>query len=112
MKYRLYQVDSSTNRGTELLFLSSESMKKLGLWPISEKDYKLIHEDEIVTPEQYGEKVILEAIFRKHQGMQPQTFRSITVSDVVVLETGRGHEAWICEPFTWTKLPDFLEEGQ
>ena len=106
MTYRIYRL---TNENPIPLFMGSDSLRKLKMWPPKPEDYEQIWEGSNPGSDHL---TLLDWIYAKFNVDKPMLFRtkhhSLSVGDIVSLTDKEKTRTYFCDSIGWTELPEFF----
>lgn len=105
-QYGIYQITKGSP-GEEYLFWGTDFVKKHGL-EISGQDYSLVYSGTAESGE------TLDSLYEKFNLYRPEDFtgHSLSVSDVIVWNDGKGTKAYYVDSYGFKELPDFVRQRE
>ncbi|MBP3760305.1 MAG: hypothetical protein J6I55_02330, partial [Ruminococcus sp.] len=107
--FQIYQLpDGEKYHG--IRFEGLEQLSKDGV-QLNHEDYQLVYEGEISD---FKGNETLENLFRQFNTSRPDDFtgRSLSVSDVIVVDNGSEKSAYYCDRMGFTEIPQFFREKE
>ena len=105
-QYGIYQIREGSP-GEEYLFLGTEFIREHGL-EVSGQDYSLVYSGTAEPGE------TLDTLYEKFNLFRPEDFtgHSLSVSDVIVWNDGKGKKAYYVDSYGFKELPDFVRQRE
>ncbi len=110
--YTILQLNEDCDNRKNLLFESLKMLKRMGL-AVERNNYKVVYSGTEGYTGCISDEAVLDGLFYTFNNAHPKDFKghSLSVSDVVILETPDGTSSYYCDSFGWSTIPDFKCEN-